>query len=61
MDRSDGTHKDTEDTTFVQIKEVIRVIRTLSLVTKLSSATRTTRGRVDISLSMMDIKTFKLR
>jgi hypothetical protein len=37
MDGSDGTRQDTEDTTFVQIKEVIRVIRTLSFVTKLSS------------------------
>ena len=38
MDGSDGARKDTEDTTmFVQIEEVIRVIRALPFVTKLSS------------------------
>ncbi len=34
---SDGTREDTEDTTmFLQIEEVIRVIRALLVVTKLS-------------------------
>jgi len=37
MDGSDGTRKDTEDTTmFVQIKEVMCTIRSLPFVTKLS-------------------------
>jgi hypothetical protein len=36
MDGSDGTRKDTEDTTIVQIEEVDRAIRALSFVTKLS-------------------------
>jgi hypothetical protein len=37
MDGSDGTRKDTEDTTtIVQIEEVKRVIRALMFVTKLS-------------------------
>ena len=37
MDGSDGTRKDTEDTTtLVQIEEVNRVIRALLFVTKLS-------------------------
>ena len=36
MDGGDGTRKDTEDTTFVQIEEVMCAIRTLSFVTKLS-------------------------
>jgi hypothetical protein len=37
MDGSDGTHKDTEDTTtIVQIEEVKRAIRVLLFVTKLS-------------------------
>ena len=37
MDGSDRTRKDTEDTTMlVQIEEVMRAIRTLSFVTKLS-------------------------
>jgi hypothetical protein len=33
MDGSDGTRKDTEDTTIVQIEEVDRAIRELSFVT----------------------------
>jgi hypothetical protein len=38
MDGSDGTRKDTEDTTtFVQIEEVNRTIRSMLFVTKLSS------------------------
>ena len=36
MDGGDGTRKDTEDTTLVQIEEVMRDIRVLSFVTKLS-------------------------
>ena len=37
MDGSDGTRKDTEDTTtLVQIEEVMRAIRSLPFVTKLS-------------------------
>jgi hypothetical protein len=36
MDGSDGTRKDTEDTTLLQIEEVERVIRALPFVTKLS-------------------------
>ncbi len=36
MDGSDGTRKDTEDTTIVQIEEVERAIRALPFVTKLS-------------------------
>jgi hypothetical protein len=37
MDGNDGTRKETEDTTIlVQIEEVIRAIRRLSSVTKLS-------------------------
>jgi hypothetical protein len=36
MDGSDGTRKDTEDTTLVQIEEVERAIRALPFVTKLS-------------------------
>jgi hypothetical protein len=36
MDGSDGTHKDTEHTTFVQIEEFDRAIRALPFVTKLS-------------------------
>jgi hypothetical protein len=36
MDGSNGTHKDTEDTTLVQIEEVERAIRALPFVTKLS-------------------------
>jgi hypothetical protein len=37
MDGSDGTRKDTEDTTIlVKIEEVMRPIRMLSFVTKLS-------------------------
>ena len=36
MDGSDGTRKDTEDTTLVQIEELERTIRALPFVTKLS-------------------------
>jgi hypothetical protein len=36
MDGSDGTRKDTEDTTILQIEEVERAIRALPFVTKLS-------------------------
>ncbi len=37
MDGSNGTHKDTEDTTMlVQMEEVMRAIRALPFVTKLS-------------------------
>jgi hypothetical protein len=36
MDGSDGTRKDTEDTTLVQLEEVECGIRTLAFVTKLS-------------------------
>ena len=36
MDGSDGTRKDTEDTTLVQIEEFERAIRALPFVTKLS-------------------------
>jgi hypothetical protein len=36
MDGSDGTRKDTEDTTLVQIEELERAIRALPFVTKLS-------------------------
>jgi hypothetical protein len=36
MDGSDGTRKDTEDTTLVQSEELERAIRALPFVTKLS-------------------------
>jgi hypothetical protein len=36
MDESDGTRKDTEDTTLTPIEEVMCVIRALPFVTKLS-------------------------
>ena len=36
MDGSDGTRKDTEDTTLVQIEDLERTIRALPFVTKLS-------------------------
>ena len=36
MDGSDGTRKDTEDTTLVQIEELERTSRALPFVTKLS-------------------------
>ena len=46
MEESDGTREDTEDTTmFLQIEEVIRTIRALSIVTKLSPVgTRNSHG-----------------